>query len=109
MISPCLRIAALVLCLFCFAIFAGVASTVVAQERPAAERCCNHDGPDESGPMQSPCTDANCLCFSCQALDVTSPLPTGRPLLVTASVLSIARALCPEGFTSVIDYPPETA
>jgi hypothetical protein len=109
MISPHLRILALVLLILSFAMFTGVVTTVSALEHPEVIDTCCDRGESESDPMNGFCLDANCLCFSCLNLEVTAPLFYSCPQQVTAAVFCPSWAFNPDGFSVVIDYPPETA
>jgi hypothetical protein len=109
MISPRLRIMALVLLIFSFAMFTGVVTTVSALERPEVIDTCCDRGESESEPMNGLCLDANCLCISCLTLDVTAPLFYSCPQQVTATAFCPPWTFSPDGFSAIIDYPPETA
>jgi hypothetical protein len=109
MISPRLRVIAFVLLILSLAMFTGIATTVSALERPESVDACCDRGETEQEPMSGPCADANCLCFSCLTLDRVAPLSCVWPLQVTASGFALPPAFCPDGFSAVIDYPPETA
>lgn len=109
MISLRLRASALVLLIFCFAAFTGIATTVSALDRPEAIDACCDRGEHEREPLENPCTDANCLCFSCLILDLATPLPFDRALMTVESDLCLSQAFHADGFAVAIDYPPETA
>jgi hypothetical protein len=109
MISPRLRALALVLLIFSFAMFTGIVTTVSALEHTVEVDACCDRGETESEPLSGPCPDANCLCFSCLALGVTASLVYSCPLQVTISAFYPPQAFSPDGFTTAIDYPPETA
>jgi len=109
MILPCHRAITLVLIIFCLAMFTGIATTVSALERPEAVDACCDRGEHEREPLEGPCTDASCLCFSCLTLGLDTLLPLDRPLLSATSGYRQAPAFGPDGFTAGIDYPPETA
>jgi len=109
MISLRLRATALVLLILSFAMFTGIATTVSALERPERVDACCDRGETKPEPMSSPCSESDCLCFSCLTLDRVATLTYVCPLKVTPSGFCPPRALCPDGFSTVIDYPPETA
>jgi hypothetical protein len=109
MISPCLRAVAFALLILSFATFSGVGATVSALEHPEKVDACCDRGESGPEPMSDPCSESDCLCFSCLTLDRVVPLTYACPLKVTASGFSSPRAFCPDGFNAVIDYPPETA
>ena len=109
MISPRLRAIALVLLILSLAMFSGIAITVSALERPERVDACCDRGESEPEPMSGPCSESDCLCFSCLTLDLVAPLTYACPLQVTASCFGPPPAFCPDGFSAVIDYPPETA
>jgi hypothetical protein len=108
MISSRLRILALLLLIFSFAMFTGVVTTVSALERPEVIDTCCDRGESESEPMTGPCLDANCLCFSCLTLDVNAPLFYSCPQQVIATTFCPPWTFSPDGFSAAIDYPPET-
>lgn len=109
MTSPPHRAIALVLLILSFAMFSGIATTVSALERPERVDACCDRGEAEPEPMSGPCSEPDCLCFSCLTLDRVASLTYVCPLQVTASGFCPPRGFCPDGFSSVIDYPPETA
>jgi hypothetical protein len=109
MISPRLRTIALVLIVLSLAMFTGIGTTVSALERPERVDACCDRGEAESDPVSGPCSEPDCLCFSCLTLDRVAPLTYLCPLQVTTSGFGPPPAFCPDGFSSVIDYPPEIA
>ena len=109
MISPRLRALALVLLILSFAMFTGIATTVSALERPERIDACCDRGESGPEPLSGPCADANCLCFSCLTLDLAAPLALACPLRIADSAFCPPLAFCPDGFSAVIDYPPEIA
>lgn len=89
--------------------FTGIATTVPALEHPESVDACCDRGESTPEPMSGPCADAECLCFSCLTVDLAASLPLACPLQGADSAFCSPQAYCPEGFTSAIDYPPETA
>jgi hypothetical protein len=89
--------------------FTGIGTTVSALAHPERVDACCDRGTPEPEPMSSPCSETDCLCFSCLALDRVVPLTYISPLQVTVSNFSPPLTFCPDGFSTVIDYPPETA
>ena len=109
MIPPLIRAIALVLILLSFTMLTGVATTLSALERPERVDACCDRGEAEPEPASGPCSATDCLCFSCLTLDRVASLPFACLLRVTVSVFFPPRSFCPDGFSAVIDYPPETA
>lgn len=108
MISPSARAISTVLFILCLAMFTGIATTVSALERPEVVDACCDRGEHEREPLEGPCSDANCLCFSCLTIDLATPLPFSRTLSTATSGHRPSPAFCPDGFADGIDYPPET-
>lgn len=109
MIGPLLRTITLVVLILSFAMLSGIATTVSALAHPQKVDACCDRGEAEPEPMSGPCSEAGCPCFSCLTLDQPTVLPYICPLQVTLSLFVPPRAFCPDGFSAVIDYPPETA
>lgn len=110
MIPPLHHAIALVLLILAFAMLTGIATTVSALERPERVDACCDRGEAEPEPASGPCSAADCLCFSCLTLNLTAPLSLACPLQQeTSSAFCPSRTFCPDGFSAVIDYPPETA
>ena len=107
--STRLRVIALVLFILSLAVFTGIATTVSALDRPERVDACCARGETEQEPMSGPCSEPDCLCFSCLTLDRVAPPTYVYSLQVTASGFCPPRGFCPDGFNAVIDYPPETA
>lgn len=100
---------AIVLLILSFAMFTGIATTVSALDRPElVDTCCDRGEPAQE-PMEGPCSDANCFCFSCLTLELATPLPFVCLPQFTDSERCPSQPFCPDGFTAGIDYPPEIA
>jgi hypothetical protein len=98
-----------VLLILCCATFSGIATTVSALEHPErVDACCEREK-SAPEPTSDPCEDADCFCFACLVLDVTTSCAASCPLQFTASVFSPSLSFCPDGYGGAIDYPPETA
>jgi hypothetical protein len=109
MCSSNLRPLAIVLLILSLAMFSGIATTVSALDRPElVDTCCDRGEPAQE-PLDGPCTDADCLCFSCLTLDLATPLHLACSQQFTHSVLCPSQAFCTDGYTAGIDYPPEIA
>jgi hypothetical protein len=109
MSSPLLRTITLVVLILSFAMLTGLATTVSALAHPQKVDACCDRGESEPEPSSGPCSESDCLCFSCLTLDRVAPFTYICPLKIIASGFCPPRAFCPDGFSAVIDYPPETA
>jgi len=109
MTPPRLRQIALVLLLLSFSMFSGLATTITALVHPQEVDACCDRNETPSEPMSGPCSEGDCLCFSCLAIDRVEVPVYLHPLKVTSTGFYLPQAICPDGFSALIDYPPEIA